>query len=87
VPEPGKPGRAAGPDASTTARLTGFLPSRDGFAFTSSWPPAPVVSVRTPAGPVGIGNAAPGLCGGMVLAALDYWHARMQPPASRLAPG
>ncbi len=87
---PGRPGRADEPDvpAGTSAqRLTGFLPARDGFAFTNSWPPAPAVSVRTPAGPVGIGNAALGLCGGMVLAALDYWHAGTPPPASRPAPG
>lgn len=87
---PGRPDRADEPDvpAGTSAqRLTGFLPARDGFAFTNSWPPAPAVCVRTPAGPVGIGNAALGLCGGMVLAALDYWHAGMPPPASRPAPG
>ena len=65
----------------------GFLPSRDGFAFTNSWPPAPAVTVPTPFGRIGIGNAARGLCGGMVFAALDYWHARTPPPASRPAPG
>jgi hypothetical protein len=65
----------------------GFLPSRDGFAFTNSWPSAPAVSVRTPFGSIGIGDAAAGLCGGMVFAALDYWHARIQPPTARPAPG
>jgi hypothetical protein len=65
----------------------GFLPSRDGFAFTNSWPSAPAVTVRTPLGSVGIGDAAAGLCGGMVFAALDYWHARIPPPAARPAPG
>jgi hypothetical protein len=66
---------------------TRFLPSRDGFAFTNSWPDEPAVSVRTPLGRIGIGNAARGLCGGMVFAALDYWHAAAKPPASRPAPG
>lgn len=65
----------------------GFVPSRDGFAFSNSWPTAPAVSVPTPFGPIGIGNAAFGLCGGMVFAALDYWHARAAPPAARPAPG
>jgi hypothetical protein len=66
---------------------SGFLPSRDGFAFTNSWPSAPAVSVRMPFGSIGIGDAADGLCGGMVFAALDYWHARIQPPTARPAPG
>jgi hypothetical protein len=65
----------------------GFLPSRDGFAFTNSWPSAPAVTVRTPFGRIGIGDDAAGLCGGMVFAALDYWHAGVLPPAARPAPG
>jgi hypothetical protein len=64
-----------------------FLPSRDGFAFTNSWPPAPAITLPTPVRRIGIGNAAAGLCGGMVFAALDYWHAGLQPPAERPAPG
>jgi hypothetical protein len=66
---------------------SGFLPSRDGFAFTNAWPSAPAVTVRTPFGSVGIGDDAAGLCGGMVFAALDYWHARIPPPTARPAPG
>jgi hypothetical protein len=66
---------------------TSFLPSRDGFAFTNSWPDEPAVRIPTPLGPIGIGNAARGLCGGMVFGALDYWHASTPPPASRPAPG
>lgn len=65
----------------------GFLPSRHGFAFTNSWPPAPAVEIPTRLGPLGIGNAARGLCGGMVFAALDYWHAGISPPAVQPAPG
>ncbi|HYK69466.1 MAG TPA: hypothetical protein VEV45_16090 [Streptosporangiaceae bacterium] len=45
------------------------------------------MSVRTPAGPLGIGNAALGLCGGMVFAALDYWHAGRVPAHDRPLPG
>jgi hypothetical protein len=65
----------------------GFLPSRDGFAFTNSWPPAPALEIPTGLGTLGIGNAARGLCGGMVFAALDYWHGGTGPPAARPAPG
>jgi hypothetical protein len=64
-----------------------FLPSRHGFAFDNSWPAAPAISVRTPGGRLSIGNAALGLCGGMVFAALDYWHAGRLPPAAQPAPG
>src|SRR5215469_643655 len=65
----------------------GFLPSCDGFDFDNAWPPSPGISIRTPAGSIGIGNAAAGLCGGMVFAALDYWHARRPPPPERPAAG
>jgi hypothetical protein len=64
-----------------------FLPSRNGLQFTNSWPPGPAVSVRTPFGRLGVGNAARGLCGGMVLAALDYWQAGLSPPATRPGAG
>jgi hypothetical protein len=65
---------------------TRFLPSQQGFAFTNSWPSEPAVVINTPFGKIDIGNAAAGLCGGMVFAALDYWHARMLPPPSQPAP-
>jgi len=64
-----------------------FLLSTDGFAFVNSWPSAPAVTVPTPFGTIGIGNAAGGLCGGMVFAALDYWYAGIAPPAAQPAPG
>jgi hypothetical protein len=64
-----------------------FLPSRDGFAFTNAWPSEPAVVVETPFGSITIGNADAGLCGGMVFAALDYWHAGILPPTARPAPG
>lgn len=63
-----------------------FLPRRDGFAFTNSWPSEPAVSVPTPFGTLALGNAKDGLCGGMVFAALDYWHAQQPPPRSRPTP-
>lgn len=66
---------------------TGFLPSRDAFGFTNAWPPGPALVLPAPLRPVGIGNAARGLCGGMVYAALDYWHAGSRPPVTRPEPG
>jgi hypothetical protein len=74
---------AAGPDGAET----GFVPSVNAFAFTNTWPSAPAVTIQTPFGAIGIGNAANGLCGGMVFAALDYWVAGETPPAQQPAPG
>lgn len=64
-----------------------FIPSVDGFAFDNSWPPGPALTLPAPLPGVGIGNAARGLCGGMVFAALDYWHADRRPPSGRPAAG
>jgi hypothetical protein len=61
----------------------GFLPSRHGFAFDNAWPDQPAVTLLTPFGDIGIGNASGGLCGGMVFAALDYWLAGRAPASQR----
>jgi len=60
-----------------------FLPSRHGFAFTNAWPSQPAVVVDTHFGRIPIGNAAAGLCGGMVFVVLDYWHGGVVPPTIR----
>ncbi len=60
-----------------------FLPSESAFGFVNSWPSAPVTVLRTPFGAVRGGDASRGLCGGMVFAALDYWHAGRPVPAQR----
>src|SRR3954454_4157738 len=61
---------------------TAFLPSRDGLAYTNSWPAhTNVVDVDVPViGRVVIGDASRGLCGGMVFAALDVFTAATGPP-------
>jgi hypothetical protein len=64
-----------------------FLPSRHGFAFTNAWPAQPAVVLPTPFGRIEVGDAAAGLCGGMVFAALDYWHGGVLPPDERPAQG
>jgi hypothetical protein len=61
------------------------LPSRHAFAFTHDCPPQPAMTLPTPLGKLAIGNAAGGLCGGMVFAVLDYWYAGVVPPAARPA--
>lgn len=68
-------------------RSTGFLPSAHGFAFANEWPSGAAASIPLGVGKIGIGNAARGLCGGMVFAALDYWHAGAPPPAEQPQPG
>jgi hypothetical protein len=70
-----------------TAGPAPFLPSVDGLGFRNAWPPQPAVVVSTPFGQVDIGDASAGLCGGMVFAALDYWHARLSAPAAQPAHG
>jgi hypothetical protein len=55
--------------------------------FTNAWPSEPAVVLPTPFGKINIGNAAAGLCGGMVFAALDYWHTGIVPPAAQPAEG
>jgi hypothetical protein len=57
-----------------------FLPSRHAFAFANSWTSQPAVVLSTPFGNVNVGDASGGLCGGMVFAALDFWHADTAPP-------
>jgi hypothetical protein len=60
-----------------------FLPSQCGFGFTNTWPSQPAVVLATPFGQLSFGDASGGLCGGMVFAALDYWHAGIAPPADQ----
>jgi hypothetical protein len=69
------------------ASAESFLPSRHGFAFSNAFPPQPALTLSTPLGKLAIGNAAGGLCGGMVFAVLDYWYAGVVPPAARPAHG
>ena len=67
----------AGPD---------FTPSVNGFRFTNSFPPVPLIRLDLGvAGEVGLGDASQGVCGGMVFAALDYWHADGTSPAAQPA--
>ncbi|TWP36095.1 hypothetical protein [Leekyejoonella antrihumi] len=63
---------------------TDFLPSRDAFKFTNSWPDVPysLPPLRGSILDFKYGTAANGLCGGMCLAAADYFAAGMQIPGT-----
>lgn len=67
--------------------VPGLLPSTHGFGFDNDWPAQPAVVLDTPFGRIDIGNAAGGLCGGMVFAVLDYWSAGLPVPQERPAAG
>jgi hypothetical protein len=64
--------------------IEGFLPSTHGFHFANAWPHGPTVTFG-PFDPrsIGIGDAADGLCGGMVYTAADLFLAGTPVPADR----
>jgi len=61
-----------------------FLPSANGFHFANAWPSGPTVRLG-PIDPriVGVGDAADGLCGGMVYTVGDLHAAGVPVPADR----
>jgi hypothetical protein len=61
--------------------VPGFLPSTHGFHFPNAWPHGPTVRFG-PLDPrlIGIGDAADGLCGGMVYTAADLFGAGVSIP-------
>jgi hypothetical protein len=67
-----------------SARVAGFLPSTGGFRFPNNFPPQPLF--RVPLAGLPIGNAARGLCGGMVFAARDHFERGTPPPDDREPP-
>ena len=64
--------------------IEGFRPSTHGFHFSNAWPHGPTVRIG-PIDPriVGIGDAADGLCGGMVYTAADLFLAGVPVPPDR----
>jgi len=65
-------------------RIPGFLPSLSGLHFDNRFPNVPLQEIDLGIAKIPLGNAANGLCGGMVFAARDYFQAGRQPPS---APG
>jgi len=64
--------------------VDGFRPSIHGFHFANAWPHGPTVKIG-PLDPrwIGIGDAADGLCGGMVYAAADLFISGVPVPGDR----
>jgi hypothetical protein len=61
--------------------VPGFLPSVHGLGFPNAFPPGPTVRLGPlDPRPLGIGDAAAGLCGGMALTAGDLWAAGIPAP-------
>ncbi|MEH7418417.1 hypothetical protein V7266_24415 [Neobacillus drentensis] len=66
--------------------LTAFLPSLSGFKFGNNFPPVPLKKINVLGQQIPIGNASYGLCGGMILAVIDYFEAKMLIPSDLTAP-
>jgi hypothetical protein len=68
--------------------VPGFTPSSFGFRFPNQFPKVPLRRIGIPGViSVPIGDASDGLCGGMVLAARDYFEAGRKPSQRTTAPG
>lgn len=68
-------------------RVPGFRPSTRGLHFPNEFPHAPVVRITLPGGlSIPIGDAAKGLCGGMVYTARDLYEAGLAPPRRTRSP-
>ncbi len=69
-------------------QLPNFNVRTHGFSFPNSFPVgSPVIDMATPFGRIRIGDAAYGLCGGMVFAAMDYYlHGADELPATAEQP-
>ncbi|MBN8632005.1 MAG: hypothetical protein J0L76_14260 [Rhodobacterales bacterium] len=70
----------------TMMRVTGFLPSVNGFRFSNSFAHAPDIQIGILGQNIAIGDAANGLCGGMAFAARDFFQAGTLPPARTDSP-
>jgi hypothetical protein len=70
----------------TMMRVTGFLPTMNGFHFSNAFAHAPDIQISILGQNVAIGDAANGLCGGMAFAARDFFQAGQRPPARTDSP-
>jgi hypothetical protein len=66
--------------------VTGFVPSVNGLHFDNAFPDGPALTIDLGVTTLNVGNAANGLCGGMVFAALDYWALGGPPPPDTVPP-
>jgi hypothetical protein len=70
----------------TGVTSTGFVPSVNGFHYDNAFPKGPALTIDLGVTTLKVGNAANGLCGGMVFAALDYWALGGPPPPDTTPP-
>lgn len=70
----------------TAMRVTGFLPSRNGFHFANSFPHVPDYQINIAGMNIAIGDASNGLCGGMVFATRDLFESNRAPPQDTTGP-
>jgi len=66
--------------------VSGFLPSTSGWRFSNAFAPRSLFDVGLGSAKIPIGNAANGLCGGMVFATRDYFEAGLVPPPEATPP-
>lgn len=72
---------------SATATVTGFEPGVNGLAFPNAFAHAPTETIELPLiGRVPLGDAANGLCGGMVFTVRDLVEHGRRPPADASPP-
>jgi hypothetical protein len=72
--------------SGASVRVPGFLPSVHGLHFDNAFPDGPALTVDLGVTKLPIGNAANGLCGGMVFTVLDYWNQGALPPPDTTPP-
>lgn len=70
----------------TMMRVTGFIPSVNGFHFPNGFAHAPDIQINVLGQNIAIGDAANGLCGGMAFAARDFFQAGQLPPSRTDSP-
>ena len=68
---------------NSVQHATSFRPTVHGFPFSNSWTQGPLMNLDLGVATIPIGNAAQGLCGGMVFAAVDYWSAGQPIPTTQ----
>lgn len=66
--------------------MAAFVPSANGLHFDNAFPAGPALAIDLGVTTLYVGNAANGLCGGMVFAAMDYWVLGGPPPPDAAPP-
>ena len=66
--------------------VRGFRPSTAGFRFANSFARQPLFRIPLPGGSLPIGDAARGLCGGMIFAVRDFFETGLLPPREQAPP-